>query len=115
MTIINPNELIKCPRCQTLDAMTFKEWPGPCKTCKESKEYKDEQIKKEKEQEKLDEHRTANTSFKTFPDIKAVVKDKAGKEFGLDVHNKLHSMSDTHYDLKNDPNGWKSSGIKTKK
>ena len=103
---------IVCPRCKAIDAMKFSEWPGPCKKCKESKEYKAEVAKKVREAEKIT---VSNHNYHKYPDITHFVKDKrTGKSLAVDVKGNYHDPTKTHYDIHHDPHGWRSSGLKVK-
>ena len=96
--------------------MTMKEWPGPCLICKKSTSYKKEQEKKLKEMlKKGNKAPFTFTGKKVADDITHFVKDESGKSFGVDVKGRLHSDTETRYDLKNDKHGWKATGVEKNK
>jgi hypothetical protein len=105
---VKPTMKIPCPRCKK-ETMTMGEWPGPCSECKKDPKYLEEQKKKQE----LNTQKGPNTytGKKVTDDITHFVKDESGQSFGVDVKGKLHRADDTRYDIKNDKNGWKETGV----
>ena len=104
---------ITCPRCKKSN-MAMSEWPGPCKECKKDpvylKELEDKDIESRKNYTPI-----VSGKYRKYPEITHFAKDQAGQNWGVDTKGRLHGESETHYDLKHDKHGWKSSGIKIKK
>lgn len=54
-------------------------------------------------------------AFKKYREAVALGYDtKTGKPLAIDVHGHKFSASDTRYDTKNDPRGWKAIGKKVR-
>jgi len=111
---IKQNSKVPCPRCKN-ETMEFSEFPGPCKICKSDPEYIKEINKKTNNILKKSKN-SITSKFNNYPEVTGIFKDKVtGQDIAVDIKGKKHKIEDTHYDIKNDPHGWKSSGLKVSK
>jgi len=106
----NPDKLlIMCPRCKKKDALKASGWPGPCKKCKLSKEYQNEQ----KNKQRGSNNAKKGFHYNKFKEVTAFGYDQqTGKPVAITKKGKRIDPGDTLYDLKKDPHGWKATGQK---
>lgn len=62
----------------------------------------------------LDRDKMPNVTFHQHKDVVAFGHDAKGREVAIDKKGKRIDPSQTRYDLKKDPHGWKASGKKVK-